>query len=311
MNTDYFPTINLEKTGKNIERLRKARRLPVRELQSYFGFEQPQAIYKWQWGECLPSVDNLFALSKILHVPMQEILVENDQDFNFMEKLKVISYKLRVFVYRLQNYILNIVSDMSFCFFIKFIGINRFPVFNYHMCFLYLRKMLLKDLSRIIHRDRNDSAPGFRGNLKGSVFKRQHAQFITAVAGPLRENTDGYTSLDIINGREDSFQAFLWIFSVQEEAVNTFHPGGQCQVSFHFFFCDISENDIKSENCGEISVYAAGDFTGCRLMFSFVRKRRGDIKDGKTLFHCSGNSIGADFRSVVRRFLDKRKTCGA
>ena len=71
MNTDYFPTINLEKTGKNIERLRKARRLTVRELQSYFGFEQPQAIYKWQWGECLPSVDNLFALSKILHVPMQ------------------------------------------------------------------------------------------------------------------------------------------------------------------------------------------------------------------------------------------------
>ena len=84
MNTDYFPTINLEKTGKNIERLRKARRLTVRELQSYFGFEQPQAIYKWQWGECLPSVDNLFALSKILHVPMQEILVENDQDFNFI-----------------------------------------------------------------------------------------------------------------------------------------------------------------------------------------------------------------------------------
>ena len=81
MNTVYFPTINLEKTGKNIERLRKARRLTVRDLQSYFGFEQPQAIYKWQWGDCLPSVDNLFALSKILHVPMQEILVENDQDF--------------------------------------------------------------------------------------------------------------------------------------------------------------------------------------------------------------------------------------
>lgn len=93
MNTDYFPTINLEKNGKNIERLRKARRLTVRELQSYFGFEQPQAIYKWQWGECLPSVDNLFALSKILHVPMQEILVENDQDFNFYGKIE--SYIIR------------------------------------------------------------------------------------------------------------------------------------------------------------------------------------------------------------------------
>lgn len=76
-----FPTINLVKTGKNIERLRKERGISVRELQAYFGFEQPQAIYKWQWGRCLPSVDNLFALGKILHVPMQEILVENDQDF--------------------------------------------------------------------------------------------------------------------------------------------------------------------------------------------------------------------------------------
>lgn len=89
MNAVYFPTINLEKTGKNIERLRKARRLTVRDLQSYFGFEQPQAIYKWQWGDCLPSVDNLFALSKILHVPMQEILVENDQDFNCIENLNL------------------------------------------------------------------------------------------------------------------------------------------------------------------------------------------------------------------------------
>lgn len=76
-----FPTINIVKTGKNIERLRKERGILVRELQAYFGFEQPQAIYKWQWGKCLPSVDNLFALRKILHLPMQEILVENDQDF--------------------------------------------------------------------------------------------------------------------------------------------------------------------------------------------------------------------------------------
>lgn len=73
---DDFPTIDLKATGENIVRLRKSKGLSVRELQQYFGFEQPQAIYKWQWGECLPSVDNLFALSKILDVPMQEILVE-------------------------------------------------------------------------------------------------------------------------------------------------------------------------------------------------------------------------------------------
>ena len=41
-----FPTIDLRATGENIIRLRKANGFTVRELQHYFGFEEPQAIYK-------------------------------------------------------------------------------------------------------------------------------------------------------------------------------------------------------------------------------------------------------------------------
>ena len=70
-----FPVIDLEATGANILRLRKANGYTVRELQQYFGFEEPQAIYKWQKGKCLPAVDNLYALSILFHVPMNEILV--------------------------------------------------------------------------------------------------------------------------------------------------------------------------------------------------------------------------------------------
>ena len=71
----HFPTINLEATGKHIAELRKARGLSVKDLQNYFGFEAPQAIYKWQNGSTLPSVDNLLALSTLLEVPMESILV--------------------------------------------------------------------------------------------------------------------------------------------------------------------------------------------------------------------------------------------
>ena len=81
MSTNMFPTVNLKATGANIVKLRKARGLSVKDLQMYFGFEQPQAIYKWQWGESLPSVDNLYALSKILNTPIDGILIGNDQDF--------------------------------------------------------------------------------------------------------------------------------------------------------------------------------------------------------------------------------------
>ncbi|MCV2231547.1 hypothetical protein N7548_01720 [Acholeplasma manati] len=43
-----FPRINMKATGKNIESLRKQKNLSVKEIQEVFGFESPQAIYKWQ-----------------------------------------------------------------------------------------------------------------------------------------------------------------------------------------------------------------------------------------------------------------------
>ena len=70
-----FPVIDPVATGENIVRLRKQRGLTVRDLQNWFGFEEPQAIYKWQWGKSLPTVDNLLALSTLLEVPIDAILV--------------------------------------------------------------------------------------------------------------------------------------------------------------------------------------------------------------------------------------------
>ena len=61
MKQTFFPTIDLEATGKNIIRLRKQKGLTVKDLQNWFGFEEPRAIYKWQTGQSLPSIDNLYA----------------------------------------------------------------------------------------------------------------------------------------------------------------------------------------------------------------------------------------------------------
>ncbi len=75
MNNRVFPVIDLAATGDNIRRLRMERGLTVKDLQNYFGFEEPRAIYKWQKGESLPTVDNLYALGNLLDVPMDQILV--------------------------------------------------------------------------------------------------------------------------------------------------------------------------------------------------------------------------------------------
>lgn len=75
MGMKAYPVIDLIATGNNIRRLRMERGLTVRDLQSYFGFEEPRAIYKWQKGESLPTVDNLYALGALFEVPMDQILV--------------------------------------------------------------------------------------------------------------------------------------------------------------------------------------------------------------------------------------------
>lgn len=70
-----MPTIDMMATGKNIERLRKAAGISVRDLQDVFGFGTPQAIYKWQHGAAMPTVDNLVVLAAVLQVKVDDILV--------------------------------------------------------------------------------------------------------------------------------------------------------------------------------------------------------------------------------------------
>ena len=70
----FIPVVDMKRTGENIAALRTQRGLSVRRLQSLLGFTAPQAIYKWQRGETLPSIDNLVALACILSVPMDSIV---------------------------------------------------------------------------------------------------------------------------------------------------------------------------------------------------------------------------------------------
>ena len=69
-----FPIVNMRKTGQNIRILRTERGISVRELSRMMGFSTPQAIYKWQHGRSLPTVDNLVALAAIFAVPIDAIL---------------------------------------------------------------------------------------------------------------------------------------------------------------------------------------------------------------------------------------------
>ena len=70
-----LPTIDLVLTGRRITDLRKQAGLSVHDLQHIFGFNSPQAIYKWQSGTALPTIDNLIILAALLKVRVDDILV--------------------------------------------------------------------------------------------------------------------------------------------------------------------------------------------------------------------------------------------
>lgn len=73
-----IPTIDMVRTGQNINRLRKNAGISVKDMQMIFGFATPQAIYKWQHGTALPTIDNLVVLAAVLGVKIDDILVMTD-----------------------------------------------------------------------------------------------------------------------------------------------------------------------------------------------------------------------------------------
>ena len=70
-----MPAIDMVATGMNISRLRQNAGLSVKDLADIFGFATPQAVYKWQHGTAMPTLDNLVVLAAVFGVPMDEIVV--------------------------------------------------------------------------------------------------------------------------------------------------------------------------------------------------------------------------------------------
>ena len=70
-----YPSIDMIATGARIENLMRANNLSARQVADFMGFKAPQAVYKWLRGDSLPTLDNMCALSVLLHTNMESILV--------------------------------------------------------------------------------------------------------------------------------------------------------------------------------------------------------------------------------------------
>lgn len=68
--------VNMVETGNNISRLRKLKGISIKEIQEAMGFNTPQAIFKWQRGESLPTIDNLLVLAELFDTTIDEIVIK-------------------------------------------------------------------------------------------------------------------------------------------------------------------------------------------------------------------------------------------
>ncbi len=69
-----IPLINKRETGTNLRRIMDARGITVRDVQQYLGLGSVQSIYHWLNGISMPTIDNLYALSELFQMPVDEMI---------------------------------------------------------------------------------------------------------------------------------------------------------------------------------------------------------------------------------------------
>jgi transcriptional regulator with XRE-family HTH domain len=69
-----IPVIDKKETGINIRLTMDRLDMSVRDLQQHLGLSSLQSIYHWLNGICLPTVDNLYALSDLFNTTIDDLI---------------------------------------------------------------------------------------------------------------------------------------------------------------------------------------------------------------------------------------------
>ena len=80
MSNPVFPILDAKATGARIKELRVKKHLKVEDVSRFMGFESEQAVYKWQRGDSLPTIDNLYALSVLFETSVDDILMGSKEE---------------------------------------------------------------------------------------------------------------------------------------------------------------------------------------------------------------------------------------
>ena len=72
--------IDIQQTGKKIKETCRQKGITVKTIQKELYIGSFQSIYAWFSGKTMPSLDNMYRLSRLLGVPMEALIVDTAKD---------------------------------------------------------------------------------------------------------------------------------------------------------------------------------------------------------------------------------------
>ena len=95
-----FPTIDKRETGLRLRKIMEERGINVKQVQEYLGLACVQSVYHWLNGCSMPTIDNLYALSELFKVSIDEMVCGNRQSIiPKMNEKDLSTYNRRLYVY--------------------------------------------------------------------------------------------------------------------------------------------------------------------------------------------------------------------
>ena len=72
-----IPVINKKETGLKLRKIMDEKGFSVKDVQKYLELGSVQSVYHWLNGISMPSIDNLYALSELFRMPIDEMICGN------------------------------------------------------------------------------------------------------------------------------------------------------------------------------------------------------------------------------------------
>lgn len=100
-----IPVIDKKKTGIHLRRIMDERGLSVKDVRQYLGLGSVQSVYHWLNGLSMPTIDNLYALSELFQMPVDDMLC-GDRRYNskLLNRQKAQFNRLRAYYERINEH---------------------------------------------------------------------------------------------------------------------------------------------------------------------------------------------------------------